>query len=463
MLHEFLMKRSTVEVSKACLQRVCMLCNLRHGSCQKQVLVVDVGHLMAGFMFVYKPKSMFTSMGSFENALQQSAEQVLNSWHDIVRSTLEKKAFSGAPSTLTKKFQGILRDYLGCLDAWRQAPRSSSEIHEKQFNTEQLAHELLLDPRFQIDEGSSLFDALREETRRLCEEPFSADRVLCVLASMRSGMMQLATSVTLKEIIAGIMDMDSLQAAMQSENLFRPIKDSLCVMSAIYDIVLQMLPPHRQQEAKTEWSCLVEEKQQDSERFWQQATLLAGKWVMRMRIESSNAHLRRVANTVKDYGIVYERSRFQRRLRAGTITLHHTEGLILSLMRREVSRRRLSLEDLIQRRPESIVHLHTRALIETALLPEHQPLPETLHLDRARIHALHAELTLIVQGASLLATVRSAFPQDTSVWDAAKECVAEARDAKAMVQALAARRPFSSLEHRLNECVSPSDSVYKVM
>lgn len=81
-----------------------------------------------------------------QHSLQQTATQLFAAFDDIITSIRANTGFVAVPFELTSGFLSIFIEYLKRMTAWRQSTFG-------RINTEQLAHELLLDPTFQLDEG----------------------------------------------------------------------------------------------------------------------------------------------------------------------------------------------------------------------------------------------------------------------------------------------------------------------
>lgn len=110
-----------ISVTKACLQRIHLLCTFRHGSPPRALRPenVNVRVFLAGFMIAYRPTHVFESMGALEHALLEAATPLLTLFQKLCGELQAKKAFSAVRPELTKDFSNMLFEYLKCFKAWK--------------------------------------------------------------------------------------------------------------------------------------------------------------------------------------------------------------------------------------------------------------------------------------------------------------------------------------------------------
>lgn len=119
----FLREKKIISVSKACLQRIHLLCTFRHGSPSKALTPenVNVRVFLAGFMIAYRPTHVFESMGALEHALLEAATPLLTTFQkicDTIRSS-PGRCFQDVSPDLTKDFATLLFEYLKRFKAWK--------------------------------------------------------------------------------------------------------------------------------------------------------------------------------------------------------------------------------------------------------------------------------------------------------------------------------------------------------
>ena len=209
------------------------------------------------------------------------------------------------------------------------------------MTNEQLAHELLLDPTFQLDESGGcsvenpVFHRIRERFHQAFWDSLVDDlrlstpcyaRVLRVLAEIRDGISDLAGSReadTLRELV----DLDFIRQQANA-GLYEWSSCSRLVASLV-QVIQRTQAPKRDAETRTKWAAIEEAMhtatpEQHARAFCQALEFLLDR-VNAMRIDAANARLRLIAPVIKDHGIDYERGKFQDKLNDGSLTLERTE------------------------------------------------------------------------------------------------------------------------------------------
>jgi hypothetical protein len=126
-----LREKETIRIAKAMLQRVHLLCTLRHGSPPRALAPenVNVRVFLAGFMIAFRPTHVFESMGVLEGALLNAATPLMEKFQGIIHcllgqastttSTAQPQHFSEIRHALTDGFPFMLFDYLVRFKAWK--------------------------------------------------------------------------------------------------------------------------------------------------------------------------------------------------------------------------------------------------------------------------------------------------------------------------------------------------------
>ena len=270
---------------------------------------------------------------------------------------------------------------------------------------EQLAHELLLNPRFQFDGlgrrvgasfHSAFFDRLVGDLKLT---PPSYECVLRVLTTIRDNIMQLANSQDAMAI-ADVVDVDFIRrqtdAGLFDWNACRRL------IAAIVDIIRRVQLPERNDETESLWRQIflrMEEETVDTARVFCEALAFLTSVVSVMRVDSANANLRKFSPVIGCHGVDYERRRFQHNLDNGTVTLSRTTEWISAAVQRQVV-------------GASYLRIHSDAMIGLVSDPmvdiTGQTCPETLQLDLDRLSALQREFRCQVSGAAILVRVSTA-------------------------------------------------------
>ena len=227
------------------------------------------------------------------------------------------------------------------------------------MTNEQLAHELLLDPEFQLDESGGcsvenpVFHRIRESfhavwcavfflistTLIISNQAFWDSlvddlrlatpcyvRVLRVLAEIRDGIKDLAGSREAGALAESV-DLDFIK--QQAEAGLYDWDSCTKLVSSIVEIIQRVQAPKRDAETKAKWKAIDTAMQaattdEHPRAFCQALEFLLDRLNV-MRIDAANARLRLIAPVIKDHGIDYERGKFQDKLKDGTLTMERTE------------------------------------------------------------------------------------------------------------------------------------------
>jgi hypothetical protein len=437
-----------IAVSKACLQRVHLMCTFRHGSPSRALAPenVNVRVFLAGFMIAYRPTHVFESMGALEHALLEATTPLLTTFDRICRILNEKHFFSEVPPDLTKDFSILLFEYLKRFKAWKvpdeakltcrikhalialyqaedhlpadepadsklklefrtQIERLRSKLQQiagaealqkfdedrlsgvlpgsngggggggndkgtgggayaalpGRMTNEQLAHELLLDPAFQLDESGGcsvdnpVFHRIRESFHAVSFPLLSRTfphkvilrgpqafwdslvddlrlatpcyvRVLRVLAEIRDGIKDLAGAREAGALDEAV-DLDFIK--QQAEAGLYDWTSCTKLVSSIVEIIQRIQAPKRDDETKAKWTEVSAAMQaatmEEHPRAFCKALEFLLDRVNAMRIDAANARLRLIAPVIKDHGVDYERGKFQDKLNDGSLTTERTE------------------------------------------------------------------------------------------------------------------------------------------
>ena len=117
----FLREKTTLEVSKAALQRIHLLCTFRHGSPINTNAreKVNVRLFLADYMIAFRPTHVFESMGLLEQALLDIATPFIATFQKIADDITKRESFSKVPTETTKDFTTMLFEYLKRFKAWK--------------------------------------------------------------------------------------------------------------------------------------------------------------------------------------------------------------------------------------------------------------------------------------------------------------------------------------------------------
>ena len=209
------------------------------------------------------------------------------------------------------------------------------------MTNEQLAHELLLDPAFQLDESGGcsvenpVFHRIRESFHQAFWDSLVDDlrlttpcyvRVLRVLAEIRDGINELAGSRESGSISEAV-DLDFIK--QQAEAGLYGWGSCRSLIAAIVAVIQRVQAPKRDEETKAKWrevgQAMDEAAAEEQPRALCKGLEFLLDRVNAMRIDAANARLRLIAPVIKDHGIDYERGKFQDKLDEGTLSLERTQ------------------------------------------------------------------------------------------------------------------------------------------
>jgi len=295
------------------------------------------------------------------------------------------------------------------------------------MTNEQLAHELLMDPTFQLDESGGcsvenpVFHRIRESFHQAFWDSLVDDlklatpcyvRVLRVLSEIRDGISDLAGSREAGSIAEAV---DLSYINQQAEAGLYDWDSCQKLVSTIVAIVMRVQAPKRDDETKAKWK-EVEKRMKDAQSEDQPRELCKAlefllDRVNAMRIDAANARLRLIAPVIKDHGIDYERGKFQDKLNDGTLTLERTTSWINDAVSELVTGRHDVLHRLLEGEPSEFVKVHCEAVLsivtERKIAPRAEAVPETLMMDIARLQNMRKEFDYIAEAATVMVAVTS--------------------------------------------------------
>ena len=212
------------------------------------------------------------------------------------------------------------------------------------LSNEQLAHELMYDSSFQLDENggcgedgvlcriketfhSAFWNSLVDDMK--CSKPCYV-RVLRVFAEIRDGLLDLAGS-PLDENVKVVLDIDRIRVKLESgEFSFGDWKE---LGDSVFALIARIQAVKRDEENKEKYgvmkavmdSCTPE----DIPRVLTDMLKMFLDFVNMMRIDAANARLRLIAPVVRDHGVEFERGKFKDKLRDGILTLERTKVCVI--------------------------------------------------------------------------------------------------------------------------------------
>ena len=214
------------------------------------------------------------------------------------------------------------------------------------MTNEQLAHELLLDPTFQLtgEDGEAaaivphpIYSRIRASFHQAFWDSLADDlrlavpcfvRVARVLAEARDGIAELAGQRE-ADAIREIVDTDFIQ-----DQAARGLYDwatAVRLLESIVGVIRRVQAPCRDADTSAKWDAVragLEDPQLPQAE--QPAAFCRGlefllKRVNVLRLDAANARLRLIAPVIRDHGIEYEQGKFSEKLNNGALRLVQTE------------------------------------------------------------------------------------------------------------------------------------------
>ena len=362
------------------------------------------------------------------------------------------------------------------------------------MTNEQLAHELLLNPAFQLDESGGcgvenpVFHRIRESFHQAFWDSLVDDlrlerpcyvRVLRVLGEIRDGISDLAGSRE-QGGIAEVIDLDLIK--QQAEAGLYGWRSCVKLLGEVVSIITRVQAPHRDEETKAQWAerhkeLLAADADTQPRAFCKALEFLLDR-VNAMRIDAANARLRLIAPVIKNHGIDYERGKFQGKLKDGSLTLERTKAWIHHAIQAAVATETVNMDELLEGKPAAYIRVHAKAMISLTTDPKaikETTCPETLLFDIARINELRRELFEAAALSSLFITTAHAVTatkhpaastllQEVERVVTSKEHITEALEEVTGLIRTADWFPCKDTTiHSLERCVKEDDAVVRLL
>ncbi len=212
------------------------------------------------------------------------------------------------------------------------------------MTNEQLAHELLLDPTFRLDDSGGSFcenpayHRIREGFNEAFWNSLVDDlkltppcyvRLVRVVAEIRDGLGDILGGKVDNVPIGDVIDIPSIEQQISAGAV--TWDDSKGLVTVILRIIKRTQAPMRDEETTKKWletarlMIAADDHPEDQPHAMCKALeFLLGRLNI-MRVDCANARLKLIAPVVQDHGVGYERNKFQDKLNDGTMTLARTE------------------------------------------------------------------------------------------------------------------------------------------
>jgi hypothetical protein len=243
-----------------------------------------------------------------------------------------------------------------------------------------LAHEVLLDPSFQLSEEGGADDSVGQLVRatfhrafwdgladEILDVPKCSARVLKVLAEIRNGLAGLLGPVE-KMTISKVVDLDLIKQQIDAGHY--SWGDYVALFVSIASLIQRVQSDSRRVQAATAsgWQEL-ETALKTADDLAQPILIcrclefLLGR-VRAMRVDSANARLRRIAPMIKGHGTEYERGKFSGKLSRGVLTLEHTTAWLRGFLMRLSTQHPEVLAAIMRGSSSAFVAAHAAAVMD---------------------------------------------------------------------------------------------------
>ncbi|OQR84509.1 hypothetical protein ACHHYP_13293 [Achlya hypogyna] len=345
------------------------------------------------------------------------------------------------------------------------------------FANDALAHELILNPDYQIPSlelaPPSLHATVACTMRRAFWDQLRGDRNRIV-----------GTFVELRDQLSSVLKHKALAAALPNahlEALAAPTvawADWAAVLELLLRAILAGEAPARNDSTTAHLATVAGIAPPSTEAAIVDALVnfleFAFAKVDEIHIDSMNAHLKALGPYVARHGVEHEQKKFALKLESGIVTLAHTEQWLRSHVAAAPTPLRSELAAGNRAAFRTVLHTAFVALVSEHVAGDSM-WPETFALDKDRVRGLRNQVDLLAMQASLITILQgSVAPRRYSAADAAAFCsqiaiLTEASDTRvgdlAVHTAAEAARLVPSVDRaavmrRVEHTLDPSDAVF---
>jgi hypothetical protein len=312
----------------------------------------------------------------------------------------------------------------------------------KRVTNEQLAHELLLDPAFTLDEnggcggGNPVHSKIRLSFHVAFWESLADDlrlsppcyaRVVKVLGEVRDGIADLAQGSAARRGAASIndvLDMDLIKQQIDRggfawTSCVKLIQDVASILTQVEAAGARPAgaPAGHDPAAKVRWEEVDHAMQaaaaapaEQPGAFCAALSYLLDR-VRAVRIDVANSRLRLLAPMIKVEGVEYLQEKFKEKFPKDALELERTCKWLRAAVREEVAAERITVEDLAFKNENKsaaflmVLHAAFATLVTGATAPLEADCPETLLLAVPRLGAFNAAFHAGVRAAAVLVLV----------------------------------------------------------
>ena len=301
------------------------------------------------------------------------------------------------------------------------------------ISNQQMAHELLIDPGFQLtDEGGCVveqntYDRIRSTFERAYWDSLVDDlkqkpnpcyvRIFRVCCEIRDSIVMQGRDEE-SHAIREVLDIDFIQ--QQTEAGLCGPERCKALIAGVVDILRRFQTAKRKESLEAEWKALEAKMDAAMDGEHEQVFCNGLEFLMDrvhlLRIDQSNARLRIVSPIIQTHGVSYEREHFDNKLQDGTLTLERTTSWIDKSLKETIKQR--GADGILQGRAADYVAAHVDAIF--FLLTDPTPIqlhttPETLLFDTHHLQRMQREIRYLTDASTMIVALASTAPRAQQV------------------------------------------------
>ena len=350
-----------------------------------------------------------------------------------------------------------------------------------------LAHELLLDPTFQVSDSGAAPSPAECQVRNLFWKGVEAQlkqhyygRLLKIFEEIRCELKQHAPQ-NLESQVDELLDLDLIKETVDDGSRAHEL------VSALVAFIRRIQRPSRDEQLNTAWEALCHANNEDKVHAFCRELRFVMDCIEYLKVDALNIRLQLLSGVVKEHGVEYERRRFYAEVeKRGTVTLDKTTRWICKEMQKLVAEKEGFYAQLEAKAASAYVLVHTSALFHLVVTDgfagyalASEVCPETLRYDQSRLELWRMEFCEQTKALVLLVTVECNFPYPAKKKETLNTMLgwmtqgAARQDwcptPEALVKVLVEEKGSvtevegQGITRVLFPCLHPSDSVYRLM
>ncbi|KAF0687042.1 Aste57867_21181 [Aphanomyces stellatus] len=290
-------------------------------------------------------------------------------------------------------------------------PKPDLEVAKTVFANDELAHEVILNPAFQLSEADQLPVTAASRIHTTMQNAFW-DRMRASLDRQ----WVVGTLVELRDAIASVCKQPTLTAAVPSDRLMAMAQSGAwdewteVVLASWLQVVADAEAPARRDTTMAYRAQLLASAPPASEAEWFDrlcAFIRFGFDKLEMlRLDSMNTHLRMLSPYLARHGVDHEAKKFSQRVERGDVTLARTQAWLARHVAAASADERVAMRAGQDAAVRKVLRRAFVALVHDYIADASLPWPETFEMDRARVRGWRNRLDSVVLQASLVALVR---------------------------------------------------------